>query len=245
MKNILALIFSFALVLPAAAQVTSTPGAIREGIRENIQNIRTEAKQGIQGIRQTMQEQIRSAREDFLKTIEAKRAELQTTIQAHRDELKTKLQKIKDERKKMVVERIDQSLTDLNSRMMTHYVNVLNQIDDVLGRVVSRTDKAQANGKDVTAVRTAITNAQNAIAAARAAVAVQVSKVYSMSITSDTTLRSAVGAARQTLHDDLKKVADSVKAARDVVRQAAVSLAQIRGVDELKTPTSTATSTSQ
>lgn len=241
MKSILALIFSFALVLPVAAQVTSTPG---RGVRKNVQNIRTEAKQEIQGIRQATQEQIKGAREDFRKTIETKRTERQAAMQAHRDTLKAKLQAIKDERKKTAVERIDKNLADLNSRMTTHYANVLDQIDDVLNRVVSRTDTAQANGKDATMARTAIMNAQSVITAARTAVVAQVNKVYSMNITGDTTLKSDVGAARQALHDDLKKVNDTVKAARDAVRQAAMSLAQIKGIDELNMSTST-TSTSQ
>ncbi len=240
MKNILVALFAFILVFPVAAQVTSTPGRnMQEGIRQNVQNIRQEAKQEIQGIRQTMQQQIQDAKENFKKTIEAKRVELQSTVQARRDELKTKLRNIKDERKKAAVERIDKNITDLNSRMTTHYVKVIDQIADVLKRVVSRTDTAQANGKEVTTVRATITNAENAIAAARVAVAAQVGKTYSMDIASDTTLKRNVGVARQALRDDLKKVEDAVKAARDAVRQAAVSLAQIQGVDELKTRTST------
>lgn len=246
MKNILIALFAFILAFPATAQVTSTPERnMQEGIRQNVQNIRQEAKQEIQGIRQTMQQQIQDAKENFKKTIEAKRVELQSTVQARRDELKTKLRNIKDERKKVAVERIDKNLTDLNSRTTTHYVKVIDQIADVLKRVVSRTDTAQANGKEVTAVRTTITNAENAIAAARVAVAAQVSKTYSMNIASDTTLKRNVGVARQALRDDLKKVGDAVKAARDAARQAAVSLAQIQGVDELKKSTSTATSTNQ
>lgn len=241
MKNILALIFSLALALTATAKVTSTPS---RGIRENIQNIRTEAKQEIQGIRQTMQEQVKSASEDFQKTMEAKRAELKAAIKTHRDALKAKLQKIKDKGKKAAVERIDQNLTDLNSRMTAHFENVLNQIDKVLDKVISRTDKAQTKSLDVAVVRTAITNAQNAITVARTAVTTQVSKIYSMNITNDKTLKNDVGVARQALHDDLKKVSDAVKAARDTVRQAAVSLAQIQGVDEESTSVST-TSTNQ
>ena len=156
---------------------------------------------------------------------------MKTTVQTRRDELKIKLEKIKDDRKKTTVERIDKNLTDLSNRMTTHYGKVIDQIADVLKRVISRTDTAQANGRDVTAARTAITNGQNAIATARAAVVAQVSKVYSLNITSDTALKSNVGVARQALRDDLKKVGDSVKAARDTVRQATVSLAQIRGGD--------------
>jgi len=248
-KNILVALLSLAFVFPASAQVTSTSGSSgQERARQEIQNIRTQANQGIQGIRQTMREQIQTERENFQKEIEAKRAELQSTVKARNEELKTKLQSVKDERKKTAVERIGQNISDLNSRMTTHYANVLDQIAEVLGRIVSRTDTAQANGKDVTAVRAAITSAQNAISAARAAVTVQTGKAYSMNISSSTVstaLRSDVGVTRQALQADLKTVENAVKAARSAVQQAATTLAQIQGVDELKASTSTTTSTNQ
>ncbi len=228
-KNIFIVLFSFLLVLPAAAQTTAATSS--RNVRESV--------------RQTVQEQIKGARENFKKTMEVKRVELQKTVKTYRDELKVKLQNIKDDRKKAAVEKIDKGLADLNSRTTTHYAKVLDQIEDVLARVVSRADKAQANGLDAVKVRAAVTDAENAISAARTAVAAQASRVYTMNITGDAGLKDAVGAARKGLHDDLKKVGESVKAAREAVRQAAVTLAQIRGVDKLKTPASTATSTSQ
>lgn len=245
MKNILIALFSFMLVLPVSAEVISTSGANTiDNIRQNIKNIRNQEKEKIQGIRQTIQ-QIENDKENFQNEINAERAKSENvnTIQTRKDELKIKLQKIKDGIKKTTIERIDQNIADLNSRMTTHYVNVLNQITDVLKRIVSRTDTVQTNGKDVTAVRIVIAAAQDAITAARGMVAAQVSKVYSINIVSNTTLKGDVGATRQALGVDLKKAEDSVKAARSAVQQAAVALGQIQSVDELKESTSTATST--
>ncbi len=243
MKNILVVLFSLVLALPAAAQITAT--STRENVRERIQNVGAEARQAIENIRQATRESIQAEKEAFQKTIGDKRMELQNSIQAHRDALKAKIANIRDEQKKITVERIDQDIAALNAVMTSHYANVLDQISDILKRIVSRTDTAQANGRDVTAVRTAIANAQTAIASARAAVVAQVAKTYSLNITTDTALKNNVGATRQTLRDDLKKAADSVKAAREAVRQAATTLAQIPGVDDLKEATSTTTSTNQ
>ncbi len=253
MKNLIILLLSLGLVLPAAAQVNINQGratTTQEGLRQNVQNIRTEKKKEIEDARENLKKaaevkrvELQNARENFKKAVETKRTELQNTVKVQKEELKTKLEKIKDERKKTAVERIDQNLTNLNARMTAHYTNVLDQISGVLTRVVSRADKAQANGKDVTSVRTAITDAQNAITAARAAIVAQAGKTYSMNISGDTTLKNDVGTARQTLRDDLKKVEDLVKAAREAVRKAVTSLAQIQGVDELKPVTSTAPTT--
>ena len=207
MKNLIILSLSLGLALPAAAQINVNQGrtsTTQEGLRQNVQNIRTETKKEIQDARENFNKavevkraELQNARENFKKEVEAKRAELQNTVRAQREELKTKLKNIKDERKKTAVERIDKNLTDLNARMMAHYTNVLDQISGVLARVVSRADKAQTNGKDVTTARIAITDAQNAIDAARVAVVAQAGKTYSMNISGDATLKNDVGVARQ------------------------------------------------
>jgi len=238
--GLLLLTFAF----PVTAQVTSTV-ATPQTVRQSIQSARTEAGQLIENARQAALAQIQNAREDFQQTISAKRAELQTALRNQREALKTKLQSIRDTQKRAIVERLDQALTDLNGRMTAHYVNVLDQMTGVLDRIVSRAAKAQTNGKDVSAVDAAIQNAQSAIVAARTAVAAQVGKTYPLNITTETALKNNVGAARQALQTDLKSAEGAVKAARAAVQQAAVTLGQIPGIDDLKTPTSTTTSVNQ
>jgi hypothetical protein len=185
--------------------------------------------------------EIENARENFQKAVQAKRTEMENAVKTQRDELKTKLKNIKDERKESAVDRIDQNITALNAKTTTHYTNVLHQIAGVLSRVGSRTDKAQVNGKDVTAVRTAVSSAQSAITTARAAVVVQTGKTYALNITTDATLKNNIGVARKALRADLKSVENLVKVARESVRQAATTLAQIQGVDEFKDRDATST----
>lgn len=158
-------------------------------------------------------------------------------IEAKKAELQAKLQSIQDEQKKQAVERIYTQANKLNERMAEHFTNVLDQIDTMLDRVESRMSKAEANGLDIATVTPEITNAENAIAAARAAVATQAEKVYAVQITgNETALRSDVGKTRQALHGDLVAVREKVKAARDAVRKTAVALAQIPRVDEVEVP---------
>lgn len=165
------------------------------------------------------------------------RQEMKSQIEVKRAELRAKLNNIRDERKKQTVEHIYTAANKLNERMTDHFTNVLDQIDEMLDRVESRTSKAETNGLDVSTVKPEITNAQNAIAAARAAVETQAEKVYAVQTTgNETTLRSEVGKTRQALHEDLTAVHDMVKAARDAVRKAAVTLAQIPRVDEVEAP---------
>jgi hypothetical protein len=218
MRTLIILVLSLGLVLPAAAQV--------------------EAVQG-RNAKPVYKVELEKVRDEFKKAVEVKRAEVDNFVKEKRDELKTKLQNIKDERKKEAVNKIGESIVNLNTKMTTHYSNVLNQISDVLSRVVSRADKAQANGKDVATARTAVSKAQSDIAAAQAAVVAQTGKSYTLNISTDAKLKADVGEARKVLHNDLKKVEDLVKTARNSVRLAVVELAKIQGVDKLENATST------
>jgi DNA repair exonuclease SbcCD ATPase subunit len=171
-------------------------------------------------------------RQEFKSSVETKRAELKAKIAEERDQLKSRLAKIRDERKKQTVEKISQRLEELNENRVAHFTEVLNKLDKTLERIISRTDKAASRGLDVSAVREAINTARTAIAAGRNAVNAQAAKVYQIGITTEERLRADVGAARQALHDDLVKVRDVVKAARDAVHNAAASLAKVPRVDE-------------
>lgn len=142
-----------------------------------------------------------------------------------------RFQAIRDARKRQVVERIDERLSALNNQLTTHFGNALDTLENVLNRISSRADKAAAEkGIDVSAVRGAIAGAQTAIANARAAVAAQAAKTYTIIVTTDTKLRGDVGKSRQALHGDLKNVFELVRTAHDAVRNAAVTLAHRMGV---------------
>ena len=128
---------------------------------------------------------------------------------------------------------------------MDHFSAVLEKLEKILDRISSRTDKAEANGRDVTAVRTAIAEATNAIASARTAIQNQAGKVYSSEVSAESALRADTEKIRQSLRDDLTAVQKAVKIAQEAVRKAAVSLAQIPKVDELEVETATTTQPTQ
>lgn len=189
--------------------------------------------------REKLKKELEQKKEEFKKSIDATKAEIKEKVEAKRAELKERLAKIKDERKKEIVERIAKQLNELNERTLNHFSNVLEKLDAVLLRISSRADKVESRGLDVKTVRAAISEAKNAIAASRAAITAQSAKVYTVTISTEDTLKIDVGKARQMLHDDLAKVRETVKAAREAVRKALVILAQIPKVDEELTPAST------
>ena len=149
---------------------------------------------------------------------EAKREEVKANVQAKREEIKAKVQSMRDERKKLVVERVQTKLGEVNGRRTDHFLKVLERLSTILDKIQSRTEKAKTEGKNVTAVETAIASARTAISTAQTAVNTQKAKTYEITVTDDTTAKNDVGAITKQLQEDLRVVQDTVAAARNAVQ---------------------------
>jgi gas vesicle protein len=193
--------------------------------------------------RDAFRDDVKEKIEAFRQSIEAERQDMQARIKAEREAMQQKLQQFRDDKKKQIVERLAQGLNDLNEKIVGQFTDMLDGFDRIIVEASSRADKAEANGKDVSAVRAGITNAQTAIAAARAAVGTQAGKTYPITLTSEDTARTDVSAAKQSLETDLKAVRVLVQTAREAVKNVLQALRQIPGIDSLNFSTSTATNT--
>lgn len=246
-KTLVAFILSVVLVSPVAARVQSEdfragsqPAPTSNRLKEVppqkdlsvVKAARDEARRKLEEQKEAFKASLEQKREEFKNSLEAKRTEVKDKIEAKKVELKENLLKIKNERKKEIVERISNQLNELNKRRLDHFSGFLEKLDAILLRIAGRADKAEARGLDVTAVRAAITEAKNAIAVGRAAITTQAEKVYSVVVTTEDTLKINVGAARKMLHDDLTRVQEAVRLARETVRKAAEVLAKIPKVDD-------------
>lgn len=169
-------------------------------------------------------------------------AKFKADIERFKVELKEGLAKIKDEVKRKKVERVANSLPELNTKLTSEATVTVNKIEAVSVAVESRTNKAAAQNINVTAVRPLIATAKTAIADAKAAVTLQSTKVYSINITSDATVKTTLEAARTQMKTDIDAMNAKVKAARDAVKKATDALKVIPNVNATTTAT-TATST--
>ncbi len=235
-KLFLSLLLSLTLAAPAIAANTNTPaGTVRDTIKEQREQMLREIKEAREQSRREIQER----REAFKRDFEDRREALRQELEKKREELKTRLQKIADEQKKSAVQKIDAALDALNERRLRHYSAVLEQIEKVLERIDKRIEQAESRGLDVVSVKAAEEAAKTAIAKSREAIKAQAAKTYKATITTEGKLKADVGSARKALHTDLKTVEATVKAAREAVKKAATTLAQIPRVDEPVSPTST------
>lgn len=179
--------------------------------------------------------------------VQGRRDEAQVKIKEHRENVRERIAQIKDQQKQKAAEKITNQMDHINDVWTNHFVNVLDRLDAVLQKIKSRTEKAGANGADVSGVNTAIASAETAIATARTAVALQAEKTYvptipSLTENTSTTigqdnlvgeLRKSFKELRNQLFADLTALRDGVmKDTRIAVKDAARALSQIPHVDE-------------
>ena len=175
--------------------------------------------------------------------MEATREELKTKREAEKEALKAKLAAVKDAKKKEAVERLDKKFDEINAKMSGQWTNTLARLEELLGKITSRADKAAVSGSDVSVTRSAVESAKSAIESARTAIAAQAAKTYPIVVTTEDALKSAVAQTRELMNKDLQAVRDAVQAAHKAVSGAASSLKSVPRVNEEPTATSTSTGT--
>jgi DNA repair exonuclease SbcCD ATPase subunit len=231
----------------------------RENLREEAKNILEDAKEAritmsakqlapeelkaFQEKREQVKTEFEAKREEFKKALETKREEAKQEMETKREEFKKKLEIVKDEKKKQIAEKLFGDINSLNEKAVANLKKAVDQIETVLNRILSRSEKAAANGADVAAVSSASGTAKTAIQEARAAIGIQAGKIYSAAVSSEDTLRSGLASARDQMKQDIEAVKSKVKAARDTVQTTATTLAQIPKVDEMEVATSTESAT--
>lgn len=199
-------------------------------LEEKSKKVRTLWASGSAEIKET----IKAKKEGFESQVKAKREEAETKIKAKRDEFKTKLQALKDEKKKEIVQRIDTNISEINKKRTDHFTEVLNKLTSLLDKAKNRLAKAEGNGKDVSAVKSALTKAETGITTAKGAVTNQAAKQYVINVTEEAKLGQAAGSIKQQLDADLKSTHKIVQDARVSLVGVLKSLSKVSGVDEVE-----------
>lgn len=206
-----------------------------EEARDEALRVRTEAREMIQAKAEEVRQEITANREEFREQLEKGREEAKAAIEENRAALQEKIRSLNDERKKTAVTDFSEKISELNAKYTDHLTTVTNNIEVVLQGIISRTEKAAVDGKDVSAVRGAITKAEEDIAAARSQIVRQAATTYAIDADlTEENLRAEISSVRDAFRNDLQAVRDSVLAARGSVSEAAVSLGQIQGINNLE-----------
>lgn len=167
------------------------------------------------------------SREQFLRSVQSEKARAVEASHEARLQFREKLATIADARKKTIVTNVDAKMTQINTQRTDVWTNQLNNMSQILERIVSRASSAKALGSDTTAVDEAIASAQQAIQAAQDTVTAQAGKQYVVVITTEDALKTSVATTTRTFKQDIASVQQTITQARNVVRLAIQTLNQV------------------
>lgn len=159
-----------------------------------------------------------------------KREAIATKSATGMEEFKKRMAEIRDARKKAIVERIAVKIPNANTRLTNKMTDALTKLTQILNRIKNKAANLAASGQNTTALYTAITEAETAIASAKAAVEEQASKEYSANITTDAGLRSVIGQMVSQFRLDIQAVHKLMVEARQAVAEAIAEAAKLGGI---------------
>lgn len=198
MKYIFIGLISLFLLTPTvfAADDMATPGStLREKIRENRKEIKTERME------------IRADRKETrIENREAAKTLFKQKLAAFKD-------KVKAER----VDRISSLFTTINANRTSQMQKDLEKMTTILTKIQTHLEDFQKQGKDTSTIETARSEAQAAVTSATEAVKAQAAKEYTITVSSESTVKSDVATVRNTMESDVKAVREQVVAARKKV----------------------------
>lgn len=172
---------------------------------------------------------VREERQKEIEKVRTKREKAISEQKEKREEFKEKLEEIRDQKKKKIVEKVDGNISTLNQKWINRWNETLTRLSEILIKIQTRTDEAAQNGKNVTNVNQAISDAEVSIAGAKTAVDAQSTKTYTISISTEDNLGQDVKATISSFHADIKSTRETIEAARRAVANVLSTLKGLTG----------------
>ena len=145
---------------------------------------------------------------------------LKERIASKHAELKVRLDQFRDQKKATAAARISENLNKINDKQTEQMLKHLDKMTAILDKLEDRVDRGTPDIKDPAKAKVAIASASAAIASASAAVNAQAEKDYTLTGSSESTIRAEAKAARDRLHADLQAVRRLVIDAKQAVGNA-------------------------
>ena len=212
----------------------------RQALKGQIVELKDQFNTDKTNFRATIQglvENIKTNRDEQKATLIKDKADAKAKFEQDKTSFQANLAKLKDAKKQLSAENIVNGLSALNTKLTDELSAKVDQIENVLVSIESRTTKASDKGLDVTTVTAQITKAKTAIADARTAIKGQIAKTYITTSVDQATLKTEMKTLRDSFRTDMKAVFAKVKDAHTAVRTTATTLAGIANVDDVKPAT--------
>lgn len=148
--------------------------------------------------------------------------------QENREKFQEKLKTITDDNKRDRIEKINEHFEAINKRYTNMLLNVLSKYEAILARIIAKTSDLAKGGTNTASIDADITDAEFALDEAKDIISKQADTDYTVSISSEATLKQSVLATRAQLHTDLKTARESVRLAHDAIKTAAQTLQDVK-----------------
>lgn len=215
----------------------------REDLRISIKSASTtDAKKDL---REDFWAKIKQDREKLHEEIKNRQEAAKSKLESERAKLKEKLAVIRDAQKKITAERIYDRLGEVNKKMVNHFTNVAERLEDFASKLQDRITNAKNEGRDVTGAQAALDKVKPLITELRTMIQTQAGKTYSVNVTSENQLESAFRATRDSLHSDLGKIHDKIVVIRKAFADVLFALSNSQEKTATSTPSTSTTTQSQ
>lgn len=185
---------------------------IRQGKEERM-DVKKDALESRLG---NFNEKTDTRRENIFERLDSLRERIATKEAA----LKKKLATFRNKQKAQLAERINNTLTNINEKMVTQMNRHLETITGILSKLEARVNANVANIENSAEAGLAISNAKKAIETASNAVNMQAEKDYVLVATSEAKIGEDLRGVKDQLHNDLRLVRQLIVDARQAVSKA-------------------------
>lgn len=148
---------------------------------------------------------------------------------------KGRLSEFKDARKQAIIQSIDQKLVMINTKRTTQMNAIIAKLEAILVRIKAKAGVFKTQGINTAALDNAIAGAEASVATAKTNITNQAAKEYTITLTTETQAKNAVGQTVSGLQVDLRTVRQSIIAAKLAVVKAATELAKLKSTPSVTT----------
>lgn len=134
--------------------------------------------------------------------------------------LKAKLEKFKDQRKAALTQKLSTNLNTINQNHTRQMTKHLEAMTAILAKLENRVNSGAPDIKNPDDARLAINSARAALSTATSAVSAQSENDYTVTVTSESKIKTDVKEKRDKLHTDLSAVRELVREAKKSVSDA-------------------------
>lgn len=175
-----------------------------------------DATKPVEERRERVKERIETRKEIVAQKVDTLKERMATKEAA----LKAKLDAFRDRKKATAAARISENLNKINDKQTSQMLKHLDKMTSILNRLEDRVNRGTPDIKDAALAQTAIADAEAAITTASSAVKAQSEKEYTLSVSSESKVRTDAKGTRDQLHTDLRAVRKLVIDAKQAVANA-------------------------